>query len=113
MSAAIDPQAGAQEEKLSEAVSRMESSSRAYARWLNALAQIENPDQDDDEFVKATFVEERKALRVNSSSRRPVPPNASGPSWRRSRQTSYASTSQAQRKTRCCCSAWAQSKPIS
>jgi hypothetical protein len=38
--------------------------SRAYARWLKALAQREDPDRDDDDFVQATFIEERAALRA-------------------------------------------------
>ena len=50
-------------ERLSEASARIEAFSRAYARWLKALAQIEFPDTDDDEFVIGAFTEERAALR--------------------------------------------------
>jgi hypothetical protein len=50
-------------EPLSEASPRIEAFGRAYARWLKACAQIEQPDSEDDEFVKATFAEERAALR--------------------------------------------------
>jgi hypothetical protein len=46
-----------------EAISRTEAFSRAYARWLKALAQLEVPDSEDDEFMKGTFTEERAALR--------------------------------------------------
>jgi hypothetical protein len=46
-----------------EEFERTQAFSRAYARWLKACAQIEVPDSDDDQFMKATFAEERSALR--------------------------------------------------
>jgi hypothetical protein len=46
-----------------EDFARTQAFSRAYARWLTACAQIEVPDSDDDQFIKATFAEERSALR--------------------------------------------------
>jgi hypothetical protein len=46
-----------------ENAARIEASSRAYARWLSACAQLERMEIDDDAFVKATFAEERAALR--------------------------------------------------
>jgi hypothetical protein len=42
---------------------RIQSFGLAYARWLRALAQLEVPDSEDEEFVMGTFVEERAALR--------------------------------------------------
>jgi hypothetical protein len=50
-------------EPLSEATARIEAFSRDHVRWLKACAQLEIPDSDDDAFVKATFAEERAALR--------------------------------------------------
>ena len=50
-------------EPLSEALARTQAFGRAYARWLKALAQIEVPDAEDDEFIKGAFTEERSALR--------------------------------------------------
>jgi hypothetical protein len=52
-----------EDDPLSEIHARIEAGSRAYARWLRSFAQIENPHSEDDEFVKATFTEERAALR--------------------------------------------------
>jgi hypothetical protein len=49
-------------EPLSEPSARIQAFGRAYSRW-KACAQIEQPDSEDDEFVKATFTEERSALR--------------------------------------------------
>jgi hypothetical protein len=46
-----------------EDFARIEAFSRAYARWLKARAQIEVPDSDDDQFITATFAEERSAQR--------------------------------------------------
>ena len=46
-----------------EASARIEAFSRAYARWLTACAQIERIDSEDEQFIKATFDEERAALR--------------------------------------------------
>jgi hypothetical protein len=43
--------------------SRIQAFGRAYARWLRALAQLEVPDSEDEEFVLGTFLEERAALR--------------------------------------------------
>lgn len=64
MIAATNAQAVSEDpEPLSEASARIEAFSRAYARWLKACAQVEIPDSDDDAFVKATFTEERAALR--------------------------------------------------
>jgi hypothetical protein len=37
--------------------------SRAYSRWLKARAQLEAPDSEDEEFVKAAFADERSAQR--------------------------------------------------
>jgi hypothetical protein len=47
-------------EPLSEAGTRTEAFSRAYARWLTACVQLERPDSGDDAFVER---EERAALR--------------------------------------------------
>jgi hypothetical protein len=64
MIAATSAQALPEEtEPLSEATARIEAFSRAHVRWLKACAQLEIPDSDDDAFVKATFAEERAALR--------------------------------------------------
>jgi hypothetical protein len=52
-----------EDESRSEAGARTEAASRAYARWHRALAQLEHPDSEDEKFVKATFTEERAALR--------------------------------------------------
>jgi hypothetical protein len=46
-----------------EDFARIQAFGRAYARWLRALAQLEVPDSEDEEFVMGTFVEERSALR--------------------------------------------------
>ena len=50
-------------EPMSEALARIQAFGRAYARWLKALAQIEVPDAEDDDFMQGTFTEERAALR--------------------------------------------------
>jgi hypothetical protein len=50
-------------EPFSEVSARIQAFGSAYSRWLTACAQIEQPDSEDDEFVKATFTEERAALR--------------------------------------------------
>jgi hypothetical protein len=42
---------------------RSQEFSRAYARRLRACAQIEVPNSEDEQFVKAGFAEERAALR--------------------------------------------------
>jgi hypothetical protein len=42
---------------------RIEAFSRAYARWLTACAQLERLDSEDEQFINATFTEERSALR--------------------------------------------------
>jgi hypothetical protein len=42
---------------------RIQTFGLAYARWLRALAQLEVPDSEDEEFVLGTFLEERAALR--------------------------------------------------
>ena len=47
----------------SEAYARIEAASRAYARWLTALAQIEFLESKDDQRIAAAFAEERSALR--------------------------------------------------
>jgi hypothetical protein len=46
-----------------EDFSRIQAFGRAHARWLRALAQLEVPDFEDEEFVKRAFTEERSALR--------------------------------------------------
>ena len=38
--------------------------SRAYARWLRACAQIEDPGTDDEQIIKTFFDEERAAQRA-------------------------------------------------
>jgi hypothetical protein len=64
MIAATSAQALPEEtEPLSEATARIEAFSRAHVRWLKACAQLEIPDSDDDAFMRATFAEERAALR--------------------------------------------------
>jgi hypothetical protein len=46
-----------------ENFARIQTFGLAYARWLRALAQLEVPDSEDEEFVLGTFLEERAALR--------------------------------------------------
>jgi hypothetical protein len=47
-----------------EDFARTQAFSRANARWLTACAQLEVPDSQDDQFVKAGFAGERSALRA-------------------------------------------------
>ena len=41
-----------------------EAFSQAYARWLRACAQIEDPGTDDEQIIKTFFDEERAAQRA-------------------------------------------------
>jgi hypothetical protein len=89
---------------------RIEAFGRAYARWLKACAQIERPDSEDEQFVRATLPKSERLCESSSSCQPPVQ-RLSGPNLPPLRWISSKSRSLGQRRTPSCCSALARSRP--